>query len=169
MSVLVLNASFEPLSVVSTRRAVVLILKRRADLVEGDEAQLRSEHLSVQRPVVIRLLHYVRVPYRAHAPLSRRGVLARDRWTCQYCGARPGKGVMTVDHVVPRVQGGGRSWDNLVAACQRCNHRKGGRRPDQARMTLRRRPRVPRFLPVARLDPSVADERESRWRKYIPG
>lgn len=168
MAVLVLNASFEPLSVVSTRRAVVLVLKQRAALVESDDGHMRSEHLSIPRPLVIRLLQYVRVPYRAHAPLSRRGVLARDRWTCQYCGVRPGRSAMTVDHVVPRVQGGRRSWENLVAACQGCNHRKGGRRPEQARMRLRRRPAAPRFLPIARLDPAIADERESRWRKYIP-
>jgi 5-methylcytosine-specific restriction endonuclease McrA len=95
---LVLNATFEPLSVVSVRRAVVLLLKEKAEIVEAAEAELRSEHLSIPRPLVIRLVYYVRIPYRVSIPL----VLARDHYTCQYCGKQPPRKELTVDHILPR-------------------------------------------------------------------
>ncbi|OEU96829.1 HNH endonuclease [Streptomyces oceani] len=137
---LVLNASFEPLSTVSLRRAVVLIMQDKA-VVEHAHTGLRVRAESVDLPVpqVIRLCRYVRVPFRPRAPWSRRGVLVRDRHRCAYCGRR----ASTVDHLVPRSQGGADSWLNTVAACATDNHRKADRTPTQAGMRLLARPFEP--------------------------
>jgi 5-methylcytosine-specific restriction endonuclease McrA len=120
---LVLNATYEPLCVVPLRRAVVLVLAEKAIIVEAGEEVMRSERTSIQVPTVVRLSHYVRVPYRREVPLTRRAVLDRDAHLCGYCGVRAD----TIDHVRPRSRGGVHTWTNVVAACARCNHRKGDR------------------------------------------
>ncbi|GGQ24316.1 HNH endonuclease [Streptomyces roseolilacinus] len=137
---LVLNASFEPLSTVSLHRAVVLVLQDKA-VVEQAHPGLRLRAAEVELPVprVIRLCRYVRVPFRRHAPWSRRGVLVRDQHRCAYCGRR----ATTVDHVVPRSQGGADSWLNTVASCAEDNHRKADRTPQEAGMPLLHQPFVP--------------------------
>ncbi len=162
--VLVLNASFEPLNVVSVRRAVVLVLKEKAEILEAAQAQLRAERFSMDVPLVIRLVSYVRIPRRLTLPLTRRTILARDYYSCQYCGAQPGKSSLTVDHVVPRSRGGKNTWENVVSACAPCNQRKGGRTPAEAGLRLRSRPHRPRYLAVALL--GVAHYNET-WQKYI--
>jgi 5-methylcytosine-specific restriction endonuclease McrA len=167
MAVLVLNASYEPLHVVSVRRAVVLLLSEKAQLVEAAEVMLRSEHLAVPLPLVIRLVTFVRIPRRWRLPVSRRGVLARDGYTCQYCGGQPGRAHLTVDHVVPRSQGGGKTWENLVTACGPCNRRKGGRRPQEAGMRLITAPAQPRYVVLAFIETPA---RHEAWHKYLsPG
>ena len=114
--VLVLNATYEPINVCTLRRAAVLLLKEKAELLERREGAIHSEHMSIDRPDVIRLVSYVRVPREAHRrKITRRAVLARDAWTCQYCGSR--KSGLTVDHVIPRSRGGKSVWENIVAAC----------------------------------------------------
>ncbi|MEU3192855.1 HNH endonuclease [Streptomyces sp. NPDC006992] len=137
---LVLNASFEPLSTVSLRRAVVLVMRDKA-VVEQAHSGLRVRAAQVELPVpqVIRLRRYVRVPFRQRAPWSRRGVLVRDRHRCGYCGRR----ATTVDHIVPRSHGGGDTWLNTVAACAADNHRKAARTPGQAGMKLLVKPFEP--------------------------
>lgn len=137
---LVLNASFEPLSTVTLNRAVVLILQDKA-VVEQSHPDLRMRGAAVDIPVprVIRLCRYVRVPFRRQAPWSRRGVLIRDQHRCAYCGRR----ATTVDHVMPRAQGGQDTWLNTVASCAEDNHRKAARTPEQAGMPLLRQPFVP--------------------------
>ena len=120
---LVLNATYEPLCVVPLRRAVVLVLAEKAHVVEAGHAVMHSERLSVPVPSVVKLTHYVRVPYRREVPLTRRAVLERDGHACVYCGLRAD----TIDHVRPRSRGGLHVWTNVVAACARCNHRKGDR------------------------------------------
>ena len=164
MSVLVLNASYEPLNVVSVRRAMVLLLKDKAQAVEVAEAMLHAERVELPVPLVIRLLAYVRVPHRWRVPVTRRGVLARDAYTCAYCGAQPGRSALTVDHVVPRSQNGGKTWDNLVTACAPCNRKKGGRRPDEAGMLLRQRPFTPRYIVLAYAEHA---ELSPIWSKYF--
>ncbi len=120
---LVLNVTYEPLSVVAGRRAALLVLSERAELVHESNEVLHSAHLALPVPSVVRLRSLVRVPYPRTIPLSRRGVLARDGHACQYCGAR----AETIDHVVPRSRGGTHTWENVVAACRPCNVRKGCR------------------------------------------
>ena len=137
---LVLNASFEPLSTVSPRRAVVLVLEDKA-VVEQAHPSLRLRSVSMDLPVpqVIRLCRYVKVPFRQRAPWSRRGVLVRDRHRCAYCGRR----ATTVDHLVPRSRGGKDTWLNTVAACAADNQRKADRTPEQAGMALLSEPFEP--------------------------
>jgi 5-methylcytosine-specific restriction endonuclease McrA len=120
---LVLNATYEPLCVVPLRRAVVLVLAEKAVVVEAGESVMHSERLSMPVPSVVRLSRYVRVPYHRDVPLTRRAVLDRDGHQCAYCGTRAD----TIDHVRPRSRGGQHVWTNVVAACARCNHRKGDR------------------------------------------
>lgn len=162
--VLVLNATYEPLHIVSVRRAVILLLKEKAELVEALDAHLRAERVSMPIPSVIRLVTYVRLPHRMALPVTRRTVLARDNYTCQYCGASPGKAYLTVDHVIPRSQGGDGSWENVVTACLSCNQRKGNRTPEEANMPLIAKPARPRYIALVLLRQGRASE---SWLKYI--
>src|SRR5438067_8112791 len=161
--VLVLNATYEPINVCTVRRAVVLLLKDKAEVLERSSLQLHSESSTIARPVVIRLVTYVRVPRDAHRrKITRRAVFARDSWTCQYCGSRSN---LTVDHVIPRSKGGASSWENIVASCAPCNRRKGDRTPRQAGMQPLRAPRTPRaeiFIHVA--TPTIP----TAWLQYLP-
>lgn len=130
----------EPLCVVSARRALVMVLSSKADVVHSNGHRFRSEHLDLAAPSVVRLRRYVHVPYRRRAALSRRGVFLRDDHTCQYCG----RTAENVDHVLPRSRGGPHEWENVVAACRRCNSRKKDRTPAEAHMHLARTPFAPR-------------------------
>ncbi len=160
---LVLNASYEPINVCTVRRAVVLVLKQRAEVLERTDRDLHAESLTVARPAVIRLMTYVRVPRDAHSrKITRRAVFARDRWTCQYCGTE--RNSLTVDHVVPRSKGGSSTWDNIVACCAPCNRRKGDRLPKQVGMRPRRKPAPPSpaiFVHVA--TPRIP----AVWQQYL--
>ena len=162
--VLVLNASYEPLNVCTTRRAMILLLKEKAEMLERGEGVLRSETIALDRPAVIRLISFVRVPRDIHRRrITRRAVLARDGWICQYCGSdRPG---LTVDHVIPRSRGGESVWENIVASCAPCNRKKGNRLPREVRMHPRNRPRPPGptvFIRIA--SPRVP----ATWEPYLP-
>ena len=137
---LVLNSTHQPLAVVPVRRALVLVLKEKAVVVASNGVVFHSERLSLPAPSVVRLRTFVHVPYRAHAALTRRAVFARDGWQCQYCGA-PAE---NVDHVVPRSRGGTHTWDNVVAACRRCNQKKENRTPHESGLPLRRPPFAPK-------------------------
>jgi 5-methylcytosine-specific restriction endonuclease McrA len=162
-SVLVLNASFEPLHVCSIKRAVTLLMDEAAERVEDTAAFLRSPSTNFPVPSVIRLRRYVRRPPRYHVAFNRRNVFRRDGHTCQYCGR--GSGDLTLDHVMPKSRGGRSTWENIVTACRECNSRKRDRTPEEARMHLLRRPFAPRFVFTTaygqppRLDPA--------WEKYL--
>jgi len=158
--VLVLNASYQPLNVVSIKRAVVLVLKRKAEVLEQDGGSLHSEKLVMPIPAVIRLSYYVKVPHRDGIPLTRRTVFARDNYSCQYCGAR----AESIDHVIPRSRGGLHSWDNVVAACRRCNSRKENRLPEEAGLRLIRKPVKPHQH--LRLIGAAAEVHPS-WANYL--
>lgn len=160
--VLVLNASYEPLNITSWRRAIVLLLKGKAEQLEHSNRVLYAD---LPFPTVIRLRYYVRVPYK-EIPLTRRNILERDRNTCQYCHA---KEQLTLDHVVPRSRGGGESWENLVAACVRCNVKKGSRTPKEANMTLLTKPRRPHSSLHFELIKSTQGEHNQEWKKYVIG
>jgi 5-methylcytosine-specific restriction endonuclease McrA len=142
MSALVLNATYEPLCVVSARRAVVLVLSDKAEVVHDSGDRMHSARLTVTVPSIVRLTSYVRVPVRRRAPLNRRAVFARDDGRCQYC-AGPAE---SIDHVVPRSRGGEHVWENVVAACRPCNTRKRDRYLHETTMALRKRPAAPREL-----------------------
>src|SRR5436190_23490334 len=162
--VLVLNATYEPINVCTVRRAEVLVLKAKAEVLEQGSGPLRSERMQLERPAVIRLVAYVRIPRDAHRRrITRKAVLARDSWTCQYCGSRkPG---LTVDHVVPRSRGGKSVWENIVASCASCNRRKGNSLPREVKMHPRTRPTAPGptvFIRIA--SPTIPIV----WQQYLP-
>lgn len=159
-----LNATYEPLSVVSVRRAVVLLLKDKAEMVEATRARLRAENLTMPVPSVIRLVTYVRLPHRMALPVTRRTILARDNYTCQYCGTAPGRAQLTIDHVLPSSRGGPDSWENVVAACLACNQRKGNRTPEEANMPLLALPGRPRYVALVLVRQGRAAE---SWMKYM--
>ncbi|MGK2947157.1 MAG: HNH endonuclease [Acidimicrobiales bacterium] len=157
---LVLNATYEPLSVVPSRRAVVLVLDHKADLLHDTGVALRSEHLTVAVPSVIRLRQFVKVPFRRRAPLNRRGIFARDGHRCQYCGA-PAE---SIDHVHPRSKGGEHTWENVVAACRPCNVRKRDRLLPDTAMALRRPPTAPREMSWVVVAVGTVPE---QWEPYL--
>jgi 5-methylcytosine-specific restriction endonuclease McrA len=157
---LVLNATYEPMGVVSARRAVVLVLLGKAELVHDSGARLHSERLTVSVPSVVRLKTYVRVPVRRRAPLNRRAVFARDGGRCQYC-AGPAE---SIDHVVPRSRGGEHVWENVVAACRACNTRKRDRMLSETPMALRHDPSAPRELTWITV---AAGTVPTSWQPYL--
>ncbi len=157
---LVLNASYEPLCVVPGRRAVVLVLTGKGVSVAEGDGVMHSERAAVPVPVVVRLTRFVRVPFRATVPLTRKAVFARDGGRCGYCGAA----ATSLDHVIPRSRGGTHTWDNVVSACGRCNHVKADRGVAELGWRLRHKPVAPtgaawRVVGARRIDPS--------WRPWL--
>lgn len=161
--VLVLNAGYEPLSLVSIRRAIVLLLREKAELIEATQQMLVGVNYAIPVPLVIRLVHYVRLPHR-RVPATRAAVMLRDAYTCQYCGATPGRHELTVDHIIPRSRGGRHDWTNLVTACKRCNQMKGSFTPDEVQMRLIRRPFEPTYVALVLLSNPVA---AARWERIM--
>ncbi len=157
---LVLNATYEPLCVVPLRRAVVLVLAEKAIVVEAGAGLMRSEHRCIVVPTVVRLSQYVRVPYRREVPLTRRAVLDRDAHSCVYCGVQAD----TIDHVRPRSRGGEHVWTNVVAACARCNHRKGDRLLAEIGWQLLRQPQQPPPMVAVVLGWA---KRDPAWQRYL--
>lgn len=155
-----LNGSFEPLGVVTSRRALVLVLGDKADVLHHGAEQMRSERLALQAPSVIRLRYVVKVPYQRRVTLSRRAVLHRDGSRCQYCG----RDADSIDHVIPRSRGGTHTWDNVVAACRRCNLGKGSRLLTETSMVLRRTPVQPRHLSWLLI---ALDRVPDQWKPYL--
>ena len=169
-NVLLLNASYEPLRVIPVRRAVGLLMRGVAEGVDGVAARLRTPSTVFEVPSVLRLRYYVNVPQRG-AVWSRRGVLARDSYTCVYCGGRVGdrcrgralaRASFTVDHVIPRSRGGGNTWGNTACACRWCNGRKADRMPHEAGMRLRWEPKTPRVNYLV-----VSGDVPAEWRIYL--
>ncbi len=158
-SVLVLNATYQPLNLVNVKRAVVLVLKNKAEILEERGEHLHSERMTLPFPSVIRLVYYVNIPYR-DVSLSRRAVFVRDRHTCQYCGEK----AENIDHIVPRSRGGRHIWENVVAACRRCNTRKMNRLPSEAGLKLMRKPAQPHdHIWIF----SVATDIHPSWEPYL--
>ena len=161
--VLVLNASYEPLNITSWRRAAVLLIKGKAEQVEDNGKFIYS---GFPFPTVIRLRHFVRVPYK-EIPLTRRNILHRDGHGCQYCGYTGDD--LTLDHVMPRSRGGGETWENMVTACVRCNVRKGNRTPQEAKMPLYHQPRKPYSSLYFEVSKHLKSGLHQEWQKYIIG
>jgi len=140
-SVLLLNQNYEPLTTCSARRAIVMVWAGKAEIIESTGYFVRSVSMSFDVPSIIRLLIYIRISHRWNIQLSKQNIMRRDRRVCQYCGSKDG--LMTIDHVVPRSQGGGDTWENLVCACSDCNNMKGDRTPHEAGMKLIKKPKKP--------------------------
>lgn len=163
--VLVLNQNHEPINICRVKRAVVLLVQGKAETLENGLGMARSGYLALQIPSVIILQHQIKY----HMPvfrLSRASIFLRDNNTCQYCGEKTVS--LTIDHVIPRFQGGGYSWDNLITACVECNRKKAGRTPAQAHMKLLTLPRRHVGKPVMLIFFKYYDIAISKWKKYLP-
>jgi 5-methylcytosine-specific restriction endonuclease McrA len=190
-SVLVLNKLFMAVHIISVRRAFCLLCKELAEVVSLEDGQfltydfdswrevseyrarnfrkedddwVRTVSSEIQVPRVIRLLYYERLPKQT-VKFNRRNIFARDHNQCQYCGKKYPTSELSLDHVVPRSQGGPNTWENIVCACVKCNVRKGGRTPEQARMHLIAKPVKPRRSPVISI--RLADERYWSWKQFL--
>ncbi len=164
--VLLLNQNYEPLNVCITRRAVVLLAKGKAEILERHAHSIQTCRQYFPRPAVIRMLYQVQRP-RPVAKLCRREIFIRDAYTCQYCSARTDD--LTVDHVIPRRLGGTRCWENLVTACRHCNLRKGSRTPRGADMRLARMPERPRMSMHHRILQLATGRLHPTWEPYLSG
>lgn len=163
-SVLLLNASYEPLKIISWQRAVTMCFLGKVEVVEEYDSEIRSVSLIIKAPAVVRLLKFIRMG-RKSPPLCRTNVLARDDLECQYCGVSLTGREATLDHVVPRSQGGKTTWENVVCCCVSCNRRKGGRTPKEAHMLLRSKPSKPDWLPV--LQVRLNGQIPNSWNSFL--
>lgn len=163
--VLLLNHNYEPLNVCDARRAISLLMGEKADVLHHHERPLRTGNADLQAPSVLKMRYMVKRPM-PQLRLSRHSILARDQFTCQYCGVK-GKD-LTIDHVVPRWAGGPQTWDNLVACCRRCNLKKGDKTPQQANMKLKKQPKRPHFIPYLALPTYLKARNRDEWMLYLP-
>ncbi|UCF37788.1 MAG: HNH endonuclease [Acidobacteriota bacterium] len=165
---LLLNTTYEPLQVVSWRRAVKMLFQEKVELVEAYERKVRSVTLAVAVPSVIRLLHYVKVrPFHSQVRFNRPNLYGRDKYRCQYCGERLPAAELTYDHVIPVARGGRKSWENIVTCCVPCNRKKGDRTPEEVGFHLRKKPRAPIGFP-AKVRLLVAQVQAPEcWKSYI--
>jgi len=159
--VLVLNQNYEPLSVCTAKRAVVLLYLNKAEMVEKNHEVVHSVTLTIPLPSVVRLSNYKRIP-RKRVVLNRRNIIRRDNNRCQYCGIVEAQ--LTIDHVIPRVRGGKDTWENLVCACMRCNTKKGDRTPEEAGMPLMKVPRKPSYHFFIH---HIVGAPDDRWKPYL--
>jgi 5-methylcytosine-specific restriction endonuclease McrA len=161
-NVLMLNQNYEPLTVCSARRAIVLLFQGKAEMIEtADGLKLHTVRSEYRLPSVVRLSNYKRVPYK-RIMLTRKNVILRDGHRCQYCGST--KGPMTVDHIIPKTRRGADTWENMVCACVGCNNRKGDRTAEQAGMALLKKPGHPSHISFIQRYIGVSDV---RWRQYL--
>lgn len=159
--VLVLNQDYRALTICSVERAIVLVILRKAELIEAlPDRFVRSPSTQLPWPSIVRLRGYVTVPYK-RIMISRKNILRRDRFRCQYCSSREH---LTIDHVVPKSRGGRDSWENLVAACTPCNNKKGNRTPDEANMVLKRPPFRPSHVMFIR---DYIGTLNDAWKPYL--
>ncbi len=162
--VLVLNANFQPINITSSHRAINLILAEKASLILNGRGVIRSVSKSFPLPSVIRLRRMIKRP-RPVVKLTRREIFRRDNYTCQYCN-RPSNN-LTIDHVIPRHLGGQTNWDNVVTACSRCNHIKGGLTPKQSGMYPRTPPQHPPKTAVYLFGKHLKQNEE--WKAFLIG
>jgi len=161
-NVLMLNQNYEPLTVCSARRAIVLLFQGKAEMIETANGLLiHTVSTSYDLPSIVRLWQYRRVPFK-RIMLTRKNVITRDARRCQYCSTS--KGPMTVDHVIPKTNNGSDSWENMVCACVKCNNKKGNRTPEQAGMKLLKKPTRPSHIQFIQRYVGVSDH---RWRQYL--
>lgn len=161
ISVLVLNASYEVLSVARWQRALCMVITGKAEVIEDTPFKVHSTSLEMAMPSVIRMNYYIKVP-RLCVPFSRSNVFLRDQYACQYCGETFHSQALTLDHVIPRSAGGVTCWENVVTACRHCNALKGDKTPEQTGMRLLSKPKSPFYSPSLHL------HFRKEWGKYIP-
>lgn len=162
---LLLNATYEPLSVVSWKKAITLVLLNKAEILEPQEREVRSATRSFTLPSVLRLYSRVKVPRRT-VQFSRSNVYRRDGYRCQYCTVKFPVSRLTFDHVVPRSRGGQTTWENIVTSCSECNRVKGDRTPTEAQMPLASKPKEPKWWPFSSSSWDYGDYNE-RWKTYM--
>ncbi|RJP19055.1 MAG: HNH endonuclease [Candidatus Omnitrophota bacterium] len=163
--VLVLNSSYEAINICTAKRAILMLLSGKADLVENAGEEVRSPTFRMTLPEVIRLRRYISLPYRP-IPYCRKNIMLRDGFICQYCGEQFSPDELTLDHVIPISRGGHDSWSNVVTACKHCNHKKGNNLLEELGMNVLSRPRrptLPTFLHLVR----VIGKKRDVWRKYL--
>lgn len=165
-SVLVLNASYEAINICNVKRAMKMLVKGVACAEKESDMEMHSPSVTFRIPSVIRLLRYVRIPHQA-VKFSRRNVLLRDQYTCQYCGKKFPAAILTLDHIEPSSRGGATSWENMVTACRKCNVAKGNRTPQEARMpSLRKRYKAPHIVHFLHLTKYSATTHQA-WQEYL--
>ena len=160
--VLVLNFTYEALNITSFQRAVKLLFSGKAEMVHRRDDIIKSTSYEMKLPSIIRMLYYIKRPMQKVA-LTKKNVLLRDDYTCQYCQLK-GERMMTVDHVLPKSKGGPSTWENLVCACMRCNNRKNNRTPEHANMRLKRKPKAPKYIPWIRVKRNTLP---GEWHQFL--
>jgi 5-methylcytosine-specific restriction endonuclease McrA len=164
---LLLNATFEPLKIISWQRAITLLSQGKVEVIDFYDRDIRGVSITFKLPSILRLLKLVRIKRaKREVRFSRANIYQRDKYSCQYCGIKYPAEDLTFDHVIPQVQGGEASWENIVTACLACNNKKGGRTPQEARMRLIRTPMKPRWMPVVTLTIGIKNAPLS-WRDYL--
>ena len=159
--VLVLNQNYEPMSVCSARRAIIMLFLEKAEVIERNHAMIHSVSLTISLPSIVRLSRFVHVK-RKRIVLTRKNIIKRDNHQCQYCATKIGS--VTVDHILPKDRGGKDTWENLVCACMKCNGKKRNRTPEEAGMPLLRKPKKPGYLFFIQHFVGVPDD---RWKPYL--
>ncbi|MBN21655.1 MAG: HNH endonuclease [Bdellovibrionaceae bacterium] len=164
---LVLNASFEPLNIVSWQRGIQLLFQGKVEVIEESDEEIRSVSITMKIPSVLRLIEYVPLKRKTHTVrFSRENIFLRDSYKCGYCQKKFTKKYLTLDHVVPVVQNGRKTWENIVTSCMTCNQKKGGRTPREARMKLHITPREPKWLPATTLQLGISFT-PKKWKIYL--
>ena len=163
--VLLLNITYEPLRIINWRKAVTLLLLDKVEVLEEYGREIRSVSFTLRLPSVVRLLRFAKRP---NTPIkfSRQNIYARDKYRCQYCGLRPPCEELTYDHVIPKSRGGKTKWTNIVTCCIKCNRKKGGHTPKEARMKLIRKPSCPKWLPAVKITVGYREVPRT-WRDYL--
>ncbi len=162
---LLLNSTFEPLKVVSWKKAILMVMLGKVEVIEEYEKMIRGVRFAIRLPAVIRLNRFIqrKTPI---VKFSRQNLYIRDGGRCQYCGAFYEEKELTYDHVIPRSKGGQTEWTNVVTCCIRCNLKKGGRTPEEAGMYLIRRPRAPIWIPLLTMSLGIK-ETPDPWKNYL--
>lgn len=164
-SVLVLNTTYEAINICNAKRAIILLYKGEATTLEYDGDYLHSPTISIRMPSVIKLKNYVKIPHKK-VVLTRKNILIRDKYTCQYCGKKFISSQLTIDHIIPQSRGGQTKWDNVVACCKECNVKKGNKTPWEAGMTLVKKPSAPNYIYFLHIVRHIGDGNKN-WMKYL--
>lgn len=161
---LLLSQGYEPLATISWQRAISLLTLGKVEVVEEYDQELRSRYLVIKMPAVVRLINAFR-RHKQRVKFSRQNIMARDRWQCQYCGTKVSSQEMTMDHVLPRSQGGVTCWENIVTSCEACNAAKANRTPEQAKMKLKKKPARPTWVPIFSIQ--LSGGAPDQWASYV--